>query len=102
MPIDPQLLGGGSRFDGRTFDLVLSSEVVEHVPDPVAFVETLAAHVADDGLLLLTTPSTGFIRPSRNVLDCLGTFWPGIHHAVFTRDRLAELLGGLGFAGRGL
>jgi 2-polyprenyl-6-hydroxyphenyl methylase/3-demethylubiquinone-9 3-methyltransferase len=48
--------GGSEALDGR-YDLVASLEVVEHVADPAAFVAALAAAVADDGLLILSTPN---------------------------------------------
>lgn len=40
-----------------TFDLVTSMEVIEHVADPAAFVGALAALLADDGLMILSTPN---------------------------------------------
>lgn len=39
------------------FDLVTCMEVVEHVADPAAFVRALAAKVAPEGLLILSTPN---------------------------------------------
>ena len=42
--------------DGR-FDLVTSMEVIEHVADPAAFVKALAARLAADGLLIMSTPN---------------------------------------------
>jgi 2-polyprenyl-6-hydroxyphenyl methylase / 3-demethylubiquinone-9 3-methyltransferase len=39
------------------FDLVTAMEVIEHVSDPVAFVQQLAAHLKPDGLLILSTPN---------------------------------------------
>ena len=39
------------------FDLVTSLEVVEHVADKPAFVRDLAASLADDGLMVLSTPN---------------------------------------------
>ena len=39
------------------FDLVTSLEVVEHVADPAAFIRGLAAALAEDGLLILSTPN---------------------------------------------
>ncbi len=48
--------GGAEAMAGR-FDLVTSLEVVEHVTEPAAFVAALAAAVAEDGLLILSTPN---------------------------------------------
>ena len=40
-----------------TFDVVTCMEVIEHVSDPAAFVNELAAHVKPDGLMILSTPN---------------------------------------------
>lgn len=40
---------------GERFDVVISMEVVEHVPDPGAFTRTCAAAVAPGGLLFMAT-----------------------------------------------
>lgn len=48
-----ELLG---REGGGGHDLIVASEVVEHVPDKLAFLGTLHALLAPGGLLLLTTP----------------------------------------------
>jgi 2-polyprenyl-6-hydroxyphenyl methylase / 3-demethylubiquinone-9 3-methyltransferase len=39
------------------FDLVTAMEVIEHVAEPAAFVASLAARLAPDGLLILSTPN---------------------------------------------
>ena len=42
---------------GERFDLVVSMEVIEHVADPARFIAALADALADDGLLILSTPN---------------------------------------------
>jgi len=42
---------------GKRFDLVTCLEVIEHVADPAAFVRGLAGVLAEDGLLILSTPN---------------------------------------------
>jgi 2-polyprenyl-6-hydroxyphenyl methylase / 3-demethylubiquinone-9 3-methyltransferase len=49
--------GEAATLAGERFDLVVSMEVIEHVADPAAFVATLAGLLADDGLLILSTPN---------------------------------------------
>ena len=39
------------------FDLVTSMEVIEHVADPQEFIDSLAARLADGGLMILSTPN---------------------------------------------
>jgi len=49
--------GGIESLADEHFDLVVSMEVVEHVTDPSAFVARVAAALAEDGLLILSTPN---------------------------------------------
>ncbi|HYE27798.1 MAG TPA: bifunctional 2-polyprenyl-6-hydroxyphenol methylase/3-demethylubiquinol 3-O-methyltransferase UbiG [Allosphingosinicella sp.] len=49
-------VGGVEALDGR-FDLVTSLEVVEHVAETRTFVQGLADALAEDGLLILSTPN---------------------------------------------
>lgn len=49
--------GSVENLGSERFDLVTSMEVIEHVTDPAAFVAGLAGALADDGLLILSTPN---------------------------------------------
>lgn len=49
--------GDIAALDLGAFDLITSMEVVEHVTDPSAFIDALAARLAPNGLLILSTPN---------------------------------------------
>ncbi len=49
--------GGIEALAGRSFDLVVSMEVIEHVADVPAFIAGLAAALAEGGLMVLSTPN---------------------------------------------
>lgn len=84
------------------FDLVTSMEVIEHVADKAAFVAQLAAHLADGGLLVLSTPNR--TAQSRLLLvesaERLGMVPRNTHRwsDFVTPDELRELLSGAGLA----
>ncbi|MFC3101579.1 bifunctional 2-polyprenyl-6-hydroxyphenol methylase/3-demethylubiquinol 3-O-methyltransferase UbiG [Altererythrobacter lauratis] len=85
-----------------TFDLVTSMEVIEHVADKAAFVAHLAAHLADGGLMVLSTPNR--TAASRVLLvgaaEALGAVPKGTHHwdDFITPDELGDLLAEAGLA----
>lgn len=58
----------------NTFNLVISCETIEHVPDPQGAVSELARVLAPEGLLLLTTPNyanlLGMYRAYRRLRGC--------------------------------
>lgn len=43
-------------FAENTFDTIIASEVIEHVPDPALFIENLLAILKPNGKLIITTP----------------------------------------------
>ncbi|NML94406.1 bifunctional 2-polyprenyl-6-hydroxyphenol methylase/3-demethylubiquinol 3-O-methyltransferase UbiG [Novosphingobium olei] len=71
---------GGLGLSG--FDLVTSMEVIEHVADKAAFLAALAATLADDGLMVLSTPNR--TTASRLLLvegaERMGMVPRGTHH----------------------
>lgn len=85
-----------------TFDLVTCMEVIEHVADKSAFVAQLAAHLAPDGLMVLSTPNR--TAASRLLLvgaaEALGVVPRGTHdwHDFITPDELGDLLRDAGLA----
>jgi len=64
------------------FDLVTAMEVIEHVADKRAFAAQLAAHLSEDGLLVLSTPNR---TPASRLLmvgaaEALRAIPRGTHH----------------------
>lgn len=47
-------------FDDKSFDIVLSTEVIEHVEDPVDAIQELFRVVKPNGYIVLTTPNKVF------------------------------------------
>ena len=43
--------------EGEHFDVILLTEVIEHLSDPVTFIKQLSALLTPDGVILVTTPN---------------------------------------------
>ena len=87
-------------FSDRGFDLVTSLEVIEHVDDPQAFVAGLAGAMADDGLMIMSTPNRTALSKLMLVelAELTGRIPRGTHHheQFITPDEMAEMLGNVG------
>ncbi len=78
------------------FDVVYSSEVIEHVPDVRSFALTLASLVRPGGLLYVTTPDLTHWSQPRD-LHLRSGFGPPAHCVYFTPKSLIGLLDVAGF-----
>lgn len=82
------------------FDLVTAMEVIEHVADKTAFAAQLSAHLAPEGLMVLSTPNRTL--KSRTLLvsaaEALGQIPKGTHDwkDFVTPDELGALLSAAG------
>jgi 2-polyprenyl-6-hydroxyphenyl methylase/3-demethylubiquinone-9 3-methyltransferase len=92
-------VGSVEALEGR-YDLVCSLEVVEHVADTRAFIHGLATTLADDGLLIVSTPNRTSL--SRLALITIGEGFGGIPRGThewekfLTPEELCALLADAG------
>jgi SAM-dependent methyltransferase len=78
----------------ESFEAVVACDVVEHVVDPLALVERLAAALVPGGILFLTVPDAG-----SRLASILGRRWWSVlpmHLQYFTRTSMRALLGRAG------
>ena len=91
-PID-----GPLPFDDSAFDLLWSSEVIEHVADTAKWLSEVRRVLAPGGRLLLTTPSHGRVRLAVGGVERFSEPL-GDHLHLYTRSSLRTLLDEFGFA----
>jgi SAM-dependent methyltransferase len=91
-------------YAGDRFDLVVSMDVVEHLPDPEPWLRELFRVMKPGGMLFLTTPnyaSRGLVTIERTALELVarlqGFSRKSLHPSKLTPRTLSDLLGTLGF-----
>lgn len=101
MALDIRYMAGEvGTLDIGQFDLVTSVEVIEHVADKPAFLKDVAARLAPDGLLIMSTPNR--TAASRVLLvgaaEAVGYVPKGTHHweDFVTPEELEALLAEVG------
>jgi SAM-dependent methyltransferase len=92
VPID-----GALPFDDGTFDVVWSSEVIEHVADTASWLSEVRRVLAPRGRLLLTTPSHGRLRLAIGGIERYSAPL-GDHLHLYTARSLRQLLTDFDFA----
>ena len=79
------------------YNFVLAQDVIEHDPDPVAFVSRLAAMtVRPNGTLVIGTPDAEGIDLGSS-LDACGQLHQPFHRHILARHELARLMSANGF-----
>lgn len=97
IPIHRGMLDEIPALQGKTFDIVYASEVIEHVADPRAFLASLSGRISEKGVLVLTTPSGEFIEEGNDEKDILAALLPGDHLFLLSAKALELLLYDTGF-----
>jgi glycosyltransferase involved in cell wall biosynthesis/SAM-dependent methyltransferase len=90
----------GFPFRDGAFGLVVASEVIEHLPDGIAFLRECRRILRRGGVLILTTPNLWDVR--RLVKPLVGQTWSGhadpTHVNLYTPRRLSREMEMAGFA----
>lgn len=83
---------------GRSsYDLVLCSEVLEHVFDPEGFLRVVQQTLTPDGILVLTTPNAALIAKDTPAGTLIPLLSPGYHVTLYSDVGLESLLQRVGF-----
>ncbi len=97
LDIDSTYLSKETDF-GKRFDLVMCSEVIEHLPVPAELITLIARTLADDGALILTTPNVLALRKDASASVLLSILAPGFHLVLYSPKSLEMLLKQSGFS----
>lgn len=84
----------------RNSDVILASEVIEHVLDPQVFLKSMASNLKEAGILVLTTPNADFLTASKIDTESplvRAAFSPGFHTHILSPGILKNLLESVGF-----
>lgn len=96
--IIPKYLSEAVELKGRRFERIISSEVIEHVPEPREFLREIRAVLSADGIAALTTPNADFVRSGNSLSVMIATLSPGLHRVLFSRKALEDLMRESGFS----
>ena len=83
---------------GGPVEVVLASEVLEHVPDPRDLLAAVRRDLSDQGVLVLSTPSADAISATTPLPDLLPALGIGEHLCLFSAAALEAALRDAGFA----
>jgi 2-polyprenyl-3-methyl-5-hydroxy-6-metoxy-1,4-benzoquinol methylase len=53
---------------GKKYDVVLMSDVIEHINDPVSFLSFYSNYLSENGIIIITTPNPHGVRNFTNIL----------------------------------
>jgi hypothetical protein len=80
------------------WDVLIATEVIEHVVIPPEFLRLARAALGETGILLLTTPDAEWIAPDTSADRLMPLLSPGVHVVLQTATSLAMALRVAGFA----
>ncbi len=97
LPIESRYLLADDPDLGDRFDVVMASEVIEHVASPPAVVRALRTAMRNAGTLLLTTPDVAAVEPATSPGVLVPLLSVGYHLVLQSAASLTGLLRDAGF-----
>ena len=97
LPIEARYFTEAQPLAAPPADLLMISEVIEHIADPHAFMRAILLSLAPDGVLIMSTPNAEAIRPGMDDAHLNQVLCPGFHLVLYTPDSLVGLVEAHGF-----
>lgn len=98
LPILASYLAEASSLKDKAFDFIYATEVLEHVAEPVQFLQELKAQLSPNGMILLTTPRAEILQPKTAPGELYATLSTGSHYFVASAKQLEQLAYQAGFS----
>ncbi|HYL04822.1 MAG TPA: class I SAM-dependent methyltransferase [Thermoanaerobaculia bacterium] len=98
LPIVQACLSSALDLGREPFDLIICSEVLEHVADPHVLLAAIGERLSPQGLLVLTTPNLEGVHEGAAPGDVIRALSPGLHLVLYDGALLARVLEAAGFA----
>jgi 2-polyprenyl-3-methyl-5-hydroxy-6-metoxy-1,4-benzoquinol methylase len=99
LDIRPGTLDDAFEPDER-FDVIFSSEVIEHVADPREFLAAIRRRLHPKGIVVLTTPDAAYVRPDSEWNVLFAVLSVGLHEFLVDAAGFEKLLVDAGFHAR--
>lgn len=81
-----------------SFDLVLCSEILEHLAEPHSLLAAIRGRLSPEGLLVLSTPNLAIVRRETEEGALGRALSPGLHLVLYDRGALSLALAKAGFS----
>jgi SAM-dependent methyltransferase len=78
-------------------NLIFASEVIEHVPNPRAFMGDIKMMAEDDGYVLLTTPNANYVIKENSEITVMSILAPSQHLFLLSPGAIEDLAREAGF-----
>jgi 2-polyprenyl-3-methyl-5-hydroxy-6-metoxy-1,4-benzoquinol methylase len=79
------------------YDVIIATEVIEHLAHPPEFLALMRRAITDTGILVLSTPDAAWITPELAAAQLMPLLSPGAHIVLQTADSLRDALLTAGF-----